>query len=206
MAKTKQRSASPFLRIGIYGLLFLSLAFLVSSIREKTDTRSRASDSIRFGEPLAPPSLRLSVPNVRYVEGSRVPVTLSVATGSLPTVEVRVVADYDPRVLTLTSGDIVANGPYNVTNVEKLENGHLEASFFVTEEAGYKPVSTVAETGVAVLNFTVRDASQESTDIILSYDGIDPELSGIFMSSKESGGEIRNILKSAAGTRVLLTR
>jgi hypothetical protein len=132
-------------------------------------------------------------------------VTVSVDTGGKETAETRVVVTYDPELLDISRDDIVSSGLYPVINVESAGGGRIEASFFVTAEAGYAPVAVTAEQAVAKFTFRVRDHAQAVTQIRLEYDGTDPELSGIF-TPPEKGGEITNILNSTEGLRIFLTK
>lgn len=185
----------------VFGLLFLvasSLVLVGLVIRqETTEIRSKAYDTqvvpipsvlptpIR---PLQSPSLRLVASREDIVPGEKITLAI-VAKSNQPTAEVKVGLRFNTQQVELIADDIRAGQDLPVVNLNEIESGNINVSFFISGD-GEVP-ALMEESVVGTVDVRINGTSGETVTI-----SIDRQTSGFYPPRSPEGEIGTNLLQS----------
>lgn len=196
----------------IVTLLFLGgslslISFLVwNNAQTTTELRSKAAEITNQSIPtIVPrPQTVLTAPYLRLVHtkqevkvGDSIPVDVYMKTGVNPVVAASVAVSYDPSEFLLEQTDIQNVNVFPVISVDSQMPGKTLFSLFITEEAGYEPITNTNELLIARLLFHVVGDSKRTSTIEIEFDT--NESSGLYGPRDQTGEISPNLLQSVEG-------
>lgn len=196
-------------------LLFLGgslslISFLVWNNSQKTtELRSKAAEVTNQIIPtIVPrPQTVLTTPYLRLVHtkqevkvGDTIPVDVYMKTGVNPVVAATVAVSYDPSEFILEQTDIQNLNVFPVISVDSQSSGKALFSLFITEEAGYEPISNNNELLIARLFFQVVGDFKRTSTIEIDHEI--NESSGIYGPRDQNGEMSPNLLQSVEGVSI----
>lgn len=205
----------PMLQMLMLFLVFGALSVTAVAFKESADVRSRAASqtgSITIEgveivptpkEILAVPYARLVVGKPSYRVGEYIPVGLFLNTDSQDAVEFTAVISYDPDAVSINPEEVTSTDVFKVLDVQKVEEGKISVSLFVTPEAGQEAIYLPEEQKVAMLLFmAVRPVPDTSLQLL--FEGSTEE-TGLYQLNSDPEQLPTSILQSTEGTSFAIT-
>lgn len=154
------------------------------------------AQNLRSATSLNPPYMRL-VNVQKFTQDKKIQVDLRVNTSGNPVGAVDAAIEYDPNVLSIKKEDISFSDLLWVHQINRLENGKIEFSFFSNSEKGEPILKTEASEESTLVSFSFEIINSGENLTMLSID----KANSLFLLALDGNKE--DILSDVQGLKIV---